>query len=105
VKDATAMARYIVALSQAAEQDLAYYRAYERKIILEGAVTQLCDDPDKETNDRKLLRSNPIAPWELRIGKYRVFYAVELHEALVVIVSIGHKDHNQLYIRGKVVRI
>src|SRR5262245_44218131 len=94
------METYTVNISDDAEEDLKYYRAYERRIILEGALAQLCAHPNIETNDRKQLRANPIAPWEVKVGKYRVFYAIESDEHVVVIVSIGHKEHNTLYVRG-----
>ena len=99
------MTAYTVDISQSAERDLAHYRAYERKIILDGALALLEQDAAVETNDRKLLRSNPIAPWEAKVGKYRVFYAIEPDELLVTVVYIGHKEHNTLYISGKVLRI
>ena len=51
------------------------------------------------TRKRKLLRPNPIAPWELRVGDARVFYAVtEEPEALVTIAAVGIKRHNELWI-------
>lgn len=99
------MATYTVDISDDAEKDLTYYRAYERRIILEGALVQLGEHPNIESIDRKKLRTNPIAPWEVKVGKYRVFYAIEPDGLVVVIVSIGHKEHNTLYIRGKVVRL
>ena len=99
------MAGYTVEISDDAEEDLTYYRAYERRIILEGALSHLRDHPSREANDQKKLRENPIAPWEVKVGKYRVFYAIEPDEHVVVIVSIGHKEHNTLYIRRKVVRL
>jgi len=58
-----------------------------------------------ETKNRKSLRDNPIAPWELRIGKYRVFYEVNEPGQMVSIVSVGHKEHNVLLIGGKEVQI
>jgi mRNA-degrading endonuclease RelE of RelBE toxin-antitoxin system len=99
------MENYTVEISGDAEEDLTYYRAYERRIILEEALTQLRDHPSNETKDQKKLRENPIAPWEVKVGKYRVFYAIEPDEQVVVIVSVGHKEHNILYIRGKVVQL
>src|SRR4051794_29910068 len=99
------MEQYTVEISDDAEEDLTYYRVYERRIILEGALARLCEHPSRETNDLKKLRENPIAPWEVKVGKYRVFYAIEPDEPVVVIVSIGHKEHNTLYIRGKVVQL
>jgi mRNA-degrading endonuclease RelE of RelBE toxin-antitoxin system len=35
------------------------------------------------------LRPNPLVPWELRIGDFRVFY--EIREKAVRILTIGHK--------------
>jgi len=99
------MEHYTVEISDDAEEDLTYYRAYERRIILEGTLTPLRNHPSRETNDQKKLRENQIAPWEIKVGKYRVFYAIEPDEHVVVIVSIGHKEHNTLYIRGKVVQL
>jgi mRNA-degrading endonuclease RelE of RelBE toxin-antitoxin system len=66
---------------------------------------QLTDQPLLETKNRKLLRDNPIASWELRVGKYRVFYEVNDLAQTVSIVSIGHKAHNILLIRDKEVKI
>jgi hypothetical protein len=37
--------------------------------------------------------------------KYRIFYEVQNHIVTVIVVSIGMKEHNKLYIRGKDVKI
>jgi mRNA-degrading endonuclease RelE of RelBE toxin-antitoxin system len=58
-----------------------------------------------ETRNRKPLTDNPIAPWELRVDKYRVFYEVDEHGQSVRIVAVGHKEHEALLIRGKKVEI
>jgi mRNA interferase RelE/StbE len=106
------MPRYQIEITKEAEEDLSYYRAYERKAITDGILTQLTREPNYETGNRKRLRDNLIAAWELRIGKYRVFYEIEDDAtvgsddtALVMIISVGHKEHNVLYIRGKVVKL
>ena len=99
------MAAYTVDISQNAERDLAYYRAYERKIILDSALDLLEHNAAIETINRKYLRATSRAPWEAKVGYYRIFYAIEPDESLVIIVSIGHKIHNTLYIRGKVVQL
>ena len=49
------------------------------------------------------MRPNPLAPWELRIGDYRVFY--EIGEDIVRVLAIGHKLHNELFIQGQRVEI
>ena len=66
---------------------------------------QLTHDPLVETKNRKSLRDNPVASWELLIGKYRVFYEVNEPAQRVSIVSVGHKDPNILFIGGKEVQI
>lgn len=99
------MAAYTIDITDEAEEDLQYYRAFERQRIVKDIEVQLTYEPDKETNSRKNLRPNPIAAWELKLGKYRVFYEVEPADSLVSIVSVGHKEHNVLSIRGKMVKL
>jgi mRNA-degrading endonuclease RelE of RelBE toxin-antitoxin system len=99
------MPSYILDMTEDANEDLSYYRAFERKIITNDIVVQLVDQPDIETHNRKRLRDNPIAGWELKVGKFRVFYEIDADEQRVTVVSVGHKEHNMLYIRGKVVHL
>lgn len=47
------------------------------------------------------MRPNDAAEWELRIGKYRVFYNVEIEVKIVSIEVVGLKVGNQLFVRGK----
>ena len=37
--------------------------------ILETSKRQLLNEPTSETRNRKPMRPNPVAPWELRIGQ------------------------------------
>ena len=83
-----------------ADEDLAYYKVREQKIILDAIGRFLGFDPDVESKRRKQLRPNPMAPWELRVGDYRVFYEVR-PEGLVRVLAVGHKVHNELFIRGQ----
>jgi mRNA-degrading endonuclease RelE of RelBE toxin-antitoxin system len=82
-----------------AEGDIEYYRVNEQRTIIDGIKTHLRDQPDIESRRKKILRPNQIAPWELRIDMYRVFYKIE--GTTVLVVAVGHKVHNTLYIRGK----
>ena len=68
-----------------ADGDLDYYEAREQKIILNAIVEFLGVDANVETKRRKQLRPNPVAPWELRIGDYRVFYEVREEEIVRVL--------------------
>jgi mRNA-degrading endonuclease RelE of RelBE toxin-antitoxin system len=53
-----------------------------------------------ETRNRKPLRPNPIAPWELRVGELRVFYDVD-EPGVVTILAIGTKRGNMFFIDGE----
>jgi mRNA-degrading endonuclease RelE of RelBE toxin-antitoxin system len=99
------MASHRIEFTEEAKLDLFYYTAYERKLIVSEIRAQLTDQPKVETKNRKLLRDNPVAAWELRIGKFRAFYEVDDASLMVRVVSVGHKAHNVLLIRGKEVPI
>ena len=97
---------YQIEYTEAALEDLEYFRKAEQQLILDEVDRQLINEPTVETNNRKHLRPNQVAEWELRIGKYRVFYDVldESEPEIVKIVKIeavGFKENNRLYIRGK----
>jgi mRNA-degrading endonuclease RelE of RelBE toxin-antitoxin system len=92
-------------MTEEANTDLAYYRAFERKLIATAMRAQLTDSPAVETKNRKRLRDNPVARWELRSGHYRIFYEVDETVLRVTIVAVGHKDHNRLFIRGREVQL
>ena len=80
--------------------------AHQRVIILDSIEKQLVHEPLTETRNRKPLRPNPVAPWELRIGNLRVFYEVVADEPNVVrILAVGQKKRNKLLIAGKEVKL
>ncbi len=58
-------------------------------------------EPNVKTRNRFPMRSNPVAAWELRVGRYRVFYNVEEREKIVIIEAIGFKIGSQLFVRGR----
>jgi mRNA-degrading endonuclease RelE of RelBE toxin-antitoxin system len=97
---------YSIEYTEEALKDLEYFRKPEQQLILDEVDLQLTYQPTTETNNRKRLRPNSVAEWELRIGKYRVFYDVreEATPEIVKIVrieAVGFKEHNKVYIRGK----
>ncbi len=92
--------RFEVTFVPSADQDLDVYPAREQRIILDAILEFLEADANVESKRRKQLRPNSVAPWELRIGDYRVFYEIRDAES-VRVLAIGHKVHNELYIRGQ----
>lgn len=55
----------------------------------------------RSSRNRKRLVANPIAPWELRVGRYRVYFEVqEKPERIVTIVAIGLKVREKVMIAG-----
>ncbi|MCC3581809.1 MAG: addiction module toxin RelE [Oscillatoriales cyanobacterium] len=83
-----------------AEADLAWFKKQERNIILDGIEENLRFEPAVVTRNRKPLRPNQTAEWELRVDKYRVFYDVTDVVQIVSVEAIGLKIGNQLYFRG-----
>lgn len=79
-------------------------RYSEQRVIVDAVKVHLLIDANVESKRRKCLNENPLAPWELRIGKYRVFYDLE-NDVLVKIIAVGYKDHNDLFIRGELVEL
>src|SRR5438270_12038734 len=99
------MAEYSIEITEEAKEDLDYYSAFDRKIILAEVRTQLLHEPMLETKNRKSLRENPIASWELRPGRFRIFYEADEATQLVTIVAVGPKEHSRLLIQGKEVKL
>jgi hypothetical protein len=68
--------------------------------------SQLLHEPDVETRNRKpLQRAMTLgAEWELRCGpdnRFRVFYQVNAESREVLVLAIGVKERNRLFIGGE----
>ncbi len=96
--------KFTVRLTDSAIADLAFFPKKTRRAISQGIAVHLEGDANVETRRRKPLRLTSIAQWELRLDDYRVFYDFE-KDGAVKIVAVGHKDHNDLFIRGKKVKL
>ena len=67
--------------------------AREQRIVVDAVEEQLTYQPAVETLNRKPMRPNPIAPWELRVGHLRVYYEVyEEPGPFVLVLAVGVKD-------------
>ena len=102
---------YKIRLAEKAITHLKALTASERSTVLDAIEKQLSHEPLTETRNRKLLRPNPIASWELRVGALRVFYDVAFPKAggrpasLVRVLAVGKKERNVLRIGRKVVEL
>lgn len=52
---------YTIDYTASAEGDLAAFRTYEQRLIVDAIDQQLLYEPHQETRNRKLLDSNPLA--------------------------------------------
>lgn len=97
---------YVIEYSPEAGDHLRWLTARQQRIVLDTVDRQLLNQPNVETRNRKPMRPNPIAPWELRFGNLRVYYDVEEDvEPTVVIVAIGIKEGNRVRIGGEVIKL
>ena len=97
---------YIIEFAASVKEHLKSLTANQRAKIIDSIEKQLVYEPLVETRNRKPLRPNLIAPWELRIGNLRVFYDIASDRPKVVrVLAVGYKEGNNLYISGKVVKL
>ena len=92
---------YKIEFSQDALKDLAWFRKSEQTEIRDGIDESLRYDPNIETRNRKKLRPNRTAEWELRIGRFRVFYDVDRVVRIASVEAIGLKEGNVVLFQGK----
>ncbi|HEX9654794.1 MAG TPA: type II toxin-antitoxin system RelE/ParE family toxin [bacterium] len=97
--------KFQIELAESALGDLRWFKKHERVLIFDAMDRQLLYEPNHETRNRKSLRENILARWELRVDKYRVFYNVNEKEGVVDITAVGYKEHGKLFIRGKEVKL
>lgn len=96
---------YIIEFTKPAYRHLEAFRRFDRNRILDSIKEQLIHKPEEETRNKKLLRQNQLADWELRIHPYRVFYDVDRTNEVVRILAVGKKERDKLIIGGEVVTI
>lgn len=81
------------------------FTAREQKIIRDALAEQLSYEPNISTRNRKKMRPNFLAIWELRIGEFRVYYDTDEEESIVDIRAIGIKEGNQIRIAGEIIEL
>jgi mRNA-degrading endonuclease RelE of RelBE toxin-antitoxin system len=93
---------YQIEYAAEAEEHLRALTVRDAVTVLDTVPRQLSHEPLVRTRNRKPLESNPIAPWELRIGHLRVYFDVEEEpERVVKIRAVGRKDRNRVLIGGE----
>ena len=92
---------YEIEYTPAAIVDLSHFQKHEQVKILEGVLVQLRYEPMIETRNRKPMRANAMAEWELRLGEFRVLYDVEEEVRIVEVQRIAQKRNNSFFFRGK----
>ena len=97
---------YKIAFADSVKAHLQVLTGMQRATVLDAIERRLTNEPLSETRNRKPLRPNPIAPWELRVGTLRVFYDVsEGQPPTVRVLAVGVKDGNVLRIGGQEIQL
>jgi mRNA-degrading endonuclease RelE of RelBE toxin-antitoxin system len=97
---------YKVEFAESVEAHLRALTARDRGTTLAAIERQLVHEPLRETRNKKPLRPNPIAPWELRVGHLRIFYEVLASATGAVrILAVGRKRRNVLTIGGQEIEL
>jgi len=84
-----------------AVDDLRSFRKHDQQRIIAVIESQLPYQASEPSRNRKRLRPNELAEWELRVGDFRVFYDVDEAAGVVRIVAIGYKEGNKLFVHGE----
>lgn len=89
---------FTIELSDDAERELEALRTFDHRTVLTAIETQLKDQPNVETRNRKNLGDGMTADfeyvpplWELRVGEYRAFYEINEVNHLVIVHAVRKK--------------
>jgi mRNA-degrading endonuclease RelE of RelBE toxin-antitoxin system len=92
------MDSYTIILKRSAVADLDALRKYDATKIADAMEKHLQHDPTKESKSRiKRLRGIRNPDYRLRVGEYRVFYAVDEDARRVDVLRVMHKDQTRSY--------
>jgi mRNA-degrading endonuclease RelE of RelBE toxin-antitoxin system len=97
--------KYRIEYSPDTEEHLRSLTKHQQVIVLDTVEKQLRHQPAVETRNRKPMRPNPVAPWELRIRNLRVYYDIDDAGQAVYILAIGVKKRNNVRIGKKVIKL
>lgn len=94
---------FVIIFDKQVERQILVIDRRDRSLILDATEQQLSFDADVRTRNRKPMRiPNSLgATWELRCGinnRYRVFYDIDPEEQTFIVLAIGRKIGNRLFI-------
>ncbi len=92
---------YTVEYTPKATEDLKWFSKREQKIIIDGIDDNLTYEPTVKTRNRKQMRPNDVAEWELRLGDFRILYNVDEIVRIVEVQRVGEKRGNRFLFRGR----
>jgi mRNA-degrading endonuclease RelE of RelBE toxin-antitoxin system len=91
-----------IEFATAVEEHLQSLSARQRGLVFDGIEQHLAHQPALETRNRKPMRPNPLATWELRLGDLRVYYRiVDEPKKIVQVAAVGVKKREQIWIGGE----
>ena len=97
---------YVIEYSPEAEDHLRRLATRQQRTVVDAVDRQLVNQPTVETRNRKPMRPNPLAPWELRIGDLRVYYEVsDEPQPTVTVLAIGIKERDRVRIGGEMIKL
>ena len=97
---------YVIEYSPEAEDHLRLLSTHQQRLVTGTIDRQLLNQPTIETKNRKPMRPNPVAPWELRIGNLRVYYDIEdKPKRRVFVLAVGIKERNQVRIGKEIIKL
>jgi mRNA-degrading endonuclease RelE of RelBE toxin-antitoxin system len=85
-----------IKFTDSAIKDLRWFNNSELKVILAGIELHHASAPATEARHRRPLDGSDSAPWELRMGRVRVFYDVDKKNAQIGIEAIGCRRSGRL---------
>ncbi|MEW6687104.1 MAG: type II toxin-antitoxin system RelE/ParE family toxin [Candidatus Edwardsbacteria bacterium] len=98
--------KYHIEYSPDTEEHLRVLTKRQQMIVLNTVERELQYQPDVERRNRKPMRPNPLAPWELRISNLRVYYDFkDKPEPIVYIRAVGIKERNKVRIGREVIKL
>ena len=87
---------YEIEFAKRAIGNLRGLTARQRSLVLNRVREELALEPLVQTRNRKRLRTNPVAPWELRLGNLRVYY--DVYGSVVTVEAVGVKIRERVQI-------